>query len=253
MKKYPLILLGLGSFAVASLLYLPAELLASKLPASVPLHLGGVTGTVWEGAAQQVQWKNIQLRKLEWHFLPTHLLKAQLAASLQGQTADGADFDADCGIGIDRHIHCGTLNATALPVASLAPYLKMGMVANLTGTVQLTLNSLDWNRKTLPHASGRVEWQNAGSALQPNKPFGTYIATLSEGENQQHIELASAPDAAFDLSGQANVQADGQYQTSATLKPSPLADADTRTWLGMMLGAPQPDGSFHFADKGQLK
>ena len=87
-KNRTLILLGLSSFTLAVLVYLPAQLLVSRLPAGFPLQLTGVSGTLWDGAAQQAQFQTVQLHNLQWRFRPSGLLKAQLAADIQGQVVN---------------------------------------------------------------------------------------------------------------------------------------------------------------------
>jgi general secretion pathway protein N len=252
MKKSTLIFTGVGSFLLTSLTQLPASLILTHLPADLAVQLQGISGSIWQGAAETVDIQNVQIRNLQWDIQTTALLRGRLAAQLRGSLAEGGQFEGNCGMTLAGAVHCTDLNVTALPAQTLTPYLQGAMIPPLSGNLQLQLASLDWAKPALPQINGHVEWQDAGIQMNP-KRYGTYTAILSNGEDKvQQISLASAPGAAFTLNGNTTLQADGQYQTRLNLKPGNTINAATTQFLNSFVSPPQADGSYKIERQGKL-
>jgi general secretion pathway protein N len=252
MKKTTLIVAGVSSFLLTSFTQLPASLILTRLPADLAAQPQGISGSIWQGAAETIDIQGVQIRNLQWDLQATALLKGQLAAQLRGSLAQGGQFEGNCGMTLAGAVHCTALNVTALPAQTLTPYLQGFMVPPLSGTLQLQLASMDWAKPALPRINGHVEWQEAGILMNP-KRYGTYTAILSNGEDKiQQINLASAPNAAFSLNGNTTIQADGQYQTHLNLKPGNTINAATTQFLNSFVSPPQADGSYKIERQGKL-
>lgn len=252
MKTRTLILAGTVSFLLTSLTQLPASLVLSKLPADLPVQLQGINGTLWQGGAASLSSQGVQINNLQWELRLSPLLKGHLATDLRGNLAQGGQFDGTCNINLGGTLHCAPLNLSNVPAQALAPYLQSLMIPPLSGTFQANLNDLEWDQQTLPQLSGHGEWQGAGVQMMPQR-FGNYSAIISSGENNaQQISLASAPDAAFTLSGTVTLQENGQYQSELNLKPGSSIDEGTKQFLTSFIVPPQPDGSYQIREQGQL-
>ena len=251
MKKSSLILAGLSSFLLTSVTQLPAHLLTKVMPADSPVQLNGLSGTLWQGTATQVQFQQWTLQNVRWQFKPAALFKGQLALQIQAIPSEGGKLDGDCGINFARQLHCQPLNIEDIPASALTPYLQQYMVPDLKGTLQASLNELRWNGKQAL-ANGHLEWQDAGLQIEP-QPFGNYTAILSVGQdNAQQFQISAAPDASYLLDGTVTVQASGQYTTNLTLKPAASANPMASTLLTGMLGGAQADGSFLIKKQGNV-
>lgn len=252
MKTRTLILAGAGSFLLTSLTQLPASLSTRLLPASLPVQWETVSGSLWHGAASQVRVKGIEVGNLQWDIHGTALLKGRLAARLQGNLAQGGNFSGECSTGWGWQVVCIDTTLGGLPAQTLAPYLRTYLPLPPSGTLQAQLSNLTWQPGTLPLVNGHVAWQDAGVLITPQR-FGNYTAILTAGEdNTQQASLASAPDAAFNLSGQVRVQNNGQYQANLVLKPGTGLDNGVRQSLSTFLGPPQADGSYPVEEQGKL-
>ena len=251
MKKRTLFLAGFTSFILTSLTQVPAQLITERLQGKLPVDLQDVSGTLWQGSASSLTWQTTQLRNLQWAISFPALLKGQLAADLQAQLATGGKFAGTCGIGFTRQVQCHALTLNDIPAQSLAPYLQNFMLPELRGTFQADLEQLTLTQP-LPRASGKITWQDAGTQLAP-QTFGTYTADLSEGDNaSQQISLNSAPNAAFNASGQVNLQTDGSYHYTLNLKPDASVGADVKQFLDAAVGTAQTDGTYHLDKQGKL-
>lgn len=252
MKTRTLITAGTLSFLLASLAQLPASLLVKALPANLPLQLQGVGGTLWQGYASRLTVQQLSLNNVQWDLRLLPLLKGHLAAQLSAQPAAGGAIDGLCSLTLSGALHCNPLSLTDLPATALTPYVQRLMVPPLSGQFQANNLDLSWDRQSLPHISGSVEWQEAGVQMLPQR-YGTYTAQLNAGENSsQQISLASAPDAAFALDGNITLQADGQYQSLINLKPGNSIDDGTKQFLSNFIVQPQPDGTYRIQEQGQL-
>lgn len=252
MKKRILLLAGIASFLLTSFTQLPAKLVLDHLPASIPLRLQNVTGTLWQGSASHVTWQQLSLRNVQWDLQWGALLGGQLALTWQAQPTAGGSAKGTCSISLSRQIACTDLEIAALPAQAATPYLQRYHIPALRGTFQAQLATLAWQAGTTPHATGQLEWRDAGSSLAP-QTFGNYriMLTTDDGGTQQ-ATFSSAPDAAFAASGTASLQTTGDYQINLDLTPDASVPPPITQGLGMMLGTPQADGRFHLEKQGKL-
>lgn len=252
MKTRTLILAGTASFLLASLTQLPAKLVLAQLPADLPVQLQGIYGTLWQGGVTSLSAQGIQLNNLQWDLQTSALLKGQLAADLRGSLAQGGDIDGICNINLLGTLRCAPLNISNFPAQALAPYLQRLMIPPLSGTFQARLSNLEWDQQTPPKLSGDGEWREAGVQMLPQR-YGNYTAIISGGDNDtQQVSLASAPEAAFGLSGTITLQANGQYQTQLDIKPGNSIDDGTKQFLTNFIVPPQADGTYQIREQGQL-
>lgn len=251
MKKRFLISAGAIAFLLGSLTQLPARMLLPALPANIPLAPETVTGTVWRGGIRTLNWQNLRFTNLQWDLRPAALLSGKLSADIRGNLLPAGQFDGQCSISPSGNLSCTNLTVSDLPATTINPYLRAFRTPPLTGTFQLDLAQLEWDQQTLPAGSGRVEWQAAGIQLAPQR-YGDYRATLTTEGSTRQINLASAADAAFELSGNVAVQETGEYRSNLNLKPRASVNDATQRFLQTMLGRPQPDGSFRIRDQGQI-
>ncbi|MBO0612872.1 type II secretion system protein N [Thiothrix fructosivorans] len=251
MKKRTLILAGTASFLLASLTQLPARLLVSQLPADLPVQLQGVNGTLWSGGVATLSAQGMQIHNLHWDVQASALLSGQLAVDLRGNFAQGGQFDGICSINLSQTLHCAPLNLSDFPAKALAPYLQRLMIPPLSGTFLANFSEVTWDQVAFPQLSGQGEWREAGVQMLPQR-YGTYTASVSEGNGVQQVTLASAPDAAFTLDGTVTLQANGQYESALNLKPSSGVDEGTKQFLSNFIVPPQSDGTFQIREQGQL-
>ena len=72
MKRGAYVAAGVAAFLVCLVAMMPAQQLASRLPAGV--ELGGVDGTIWSGKARSLAVNGRALGALDWSCRPWRLL-----------------------------------------------------------------------------------------------------------------------------------------------------------------------------------
>ena len=82
-----LVLVGVAVFAAVILATLPASLLAGRLPTDLAVE--GVSGTIWNGAADEVRLRGAPLGSLTWDAEPAALLHGSLAFHVEVLRPDG--------------------------------------------------------------------------------------------------------------------------------------------------------------------
>ena len=122
-KVWWLVALGIVAFAAFALVTLPAGVIASPL-AKQGILLNGVTGTVWNGAAQVVQSGNTRIGSVQWKLHPLALLRGRAAADVKLTRVDGF---------AQGYVAAGTTGritlrdvAASLPLAILPPQFTAG-------------------------------------------------------------------------------------------------------------------------------
>ena len=81
------LLLGVLVFAVVIAATLPARVVVPFLPTRLALR--DVSGSIWEGAAAQVNLDGAPLGQLQWHLSPLEGLRARLAGDVTITRPDG--------------------------------------------------------------------------------------------------------------------------------------------------------------------
>ncbi len=82
-----LVLVGVAVFAAVIVATLPASLLASRLPSDLAVE--GVSGSIWNGAADEVRLRGAPLGSLTWNVEPAALLRGSLAYHVEVLRPDG--------------------------------------------------------------------------------------------------------------------------------------------------------------------
>ena len=79
--KLPLSLLLLAVLCVSLVLHFPAQIALNMVTLPKMVALSGVTGTIWQGRADQVRWtvggKAINYGEVSWAIAPAQLLLGQ--------------------------------------------------------------------------------------------------------------------------------------------------------------------------------
>jgi general secretion pathway protein N len=133
-------LVGAAVFVGVGLATLPASLLASRLPADLTVE--GISGTVWNGAADVLRLRGTPLGAFGWRIEPAALLSGELAARVEVTRPDGFVRGRVAASG------GGTLTGRDieldLPLTALHPGSEQDWRGSLKGTVQSARLERGW-------------------------------------------------------------------------------------------------------------
>lgn len=237
MKKWWLIGLGVVAFAVFVLTTLPASIIASPL-AKQGIVVSGVTGTVWNGAAQVVQSGSVDVGSVQWklHVLP--LLAGRAVADVKLDRVDGS-AQGSVSATLSGRLSLRDVSAS-LPLAVLPPNFVAG---GWTGKLNLKLAAVDIVAGWPTSIVGTVEVLDlAGPARRP-AAMGSYKLVFPEQSPADALRAALTDiNGPLQFAGTLELTAaDRSYVLDGLIAPRPEASQDIVNSL-QFLGAPDAQG-----------
>jgi general secretion pathway protein N len=207
-------------YVVFLIIKLPAVQVLSRLPLPEDIQLNGVSGTIWNGQAQQLLVRGLPIEQLSWQlaFLPLLTGTGQVYV-------DGGNIRQMDEISVKGNISLanGQLQADNLqlylPTAWVIASLPLPVAVNASGRFKLVLQELDYSDHCQV-LNGKGHWLKA--QVQGNKRpivLGNFEADLS-CVNQDVVLTVNEPNR-FGLSAVARIPADLTFSVSGRFKPDP--------------------------------
>ena len=181
MKRWSLLAIGLGAYALALIATAPATLVDAGLQRASHgrLRLAEAQGTLWAGSGQieirDAGGRTGVAKALAWRVVPESLLRGHLVCEV-GLDPSARRFPVTISLSRIELANADiSLPATVLGlgVPKLAPL-------GLTGEVLIHVASLSIARGAM-EGNATVRWRAAGSSLTPVSPLGDYEVRL-DGE-----------------------------------------------------------------------
>lgn len=244
-------LLGLLALLVFLAARLPARLMLAHALQDLPgLTVGSVSGTVWEGRARGLRYRELEVPALAWELDFWPLLGGTAALRIEAELPRGfARLDA--ALGLDGRIELENLRAT-LPLDSLAALYPAIPAGTVSGELTLNLDSARLEGLRPVALSGDVGLTGLTSSWTGALPLGDYMAEISapaEGEIQARIVDLQGP---VKLQARATLGSDGRWQAEGTVAPR---DGSDRTLARAMayLGPANAAGEHRFSFSGRIQ
>jgi hypothetical protein len=89
-KVWPLLVIGVLTYALFLLARLPAAMLLGPAGQAPGLQLAAPSGTVWQGRFEQARLATVDLGRVQWRVRPSRLLAGRLELELQARPAGGS-------------------------------------------------------------------------------------------------------------------------------------------------------------------
>ena len=242
MKRWQLIAIGLGAYALGLAATAPASLLDAGLQQATEgrLQLNDTRGKLWSGEAQLEMRDRMQktaiVRNITWRVQPLYLLRGQLRVEL---TLDQAAKPFPVTFSLSRiEVADADIN---LPAAALGLGEPKLAPLGLTGDVLLHVNRLALER-TAMEGSAILQWRGAGSAYTRISPLGDYELRLEAESGSVRATLRTL---------QGPLQLDGKGSWTSGARPMFLGNARIEPQerlqlapLMRMIALERGDGSF---------
>lgn len=181
MKRWSLLAIGLGAYALALIATAPATLVDAGLRRASDgrLRLAEAQGTLWSGTGQleirDAGGRTGVAKTLDWRVVPGSLLRGHLVCEV-GLEQAAKRFPVT--IALSR---IDLANADiSLPAAVLGLGVPKLAPLGLTGDVLVHVTTLSIGRSAT-RGGATLQWRSAGSALTPVSPLGDYELRI-EGE-----------------------------------------------------------------------
>lgn len=238
-------------FLVSSIIHMPIAWLIQHIPTSSQVMVRGVTGTLWQGKAETIILKKVDLGQLTWQFEPMELLSGGVAFSTRFGRGAALDWSGKGIVGYNTNGAYAKGVLASVKAASLMKQIQMAVPVQIEGQLELTLNNYQFSAPWCEMAEGELVWSDA----ELKTPLGAVnpveaIATLACQESM--ITLKSVQDST-QLSSEFSVELhpDATYKLSGWVKPGDKLPKKVRSQL-KWLGSPNSKGQYKINHVGRL-
>lgn len=244
-----IIFLGLISFIIALLWQAPATLLTNYLEQNNPrLSIKGISGTFWQGSAEQVMYQQNPLGKADWTISPLGLLSAGFAGHIALASSD-FNLDGDFVSGMD-----GSLLLSDAQFDISAQWInRVQSYAVLAGSFRGLINEFESqpsNPIAPPLLNGTLNWEQGAIKSPLQLPSGNYQLAITPDDAGKLTGQLSTNKAPLAIKGTVSLDKTWQYATDLKVKTTPKGKA--LAGFLAIAGKKSPDGSVNIKKTGTL-
>lgn len=246
MRRWSLLAIGLGVYALALIATAPATLVDVRLQdaSNGRLRLAEAQGTLWSGTGQletrDPDGSTRLAKRLAWRLRPGASLRARLAYEVE---LDPGTRPFQVTLFWSR-IELANADIS-LPAAALGLVPKLAPLG-LTGDVNLQVPNLSIGRSAT-RGSATLQWRAAGSALSPVSPLGDYELRF-EAEGSVVRSALTTLQGPLQLEGQGAWVNGGKTVFLATARMEPQFQQQLAPFL-RLIAVERGDGSFELRVK----
>jgi general secretion pathway protein N len=244
-RKRGLLITGLLTAVVALAALFPARV-AYKLASPPHLEISGLSGTVWNGTAQEFATNGIYLRNLEWRMRPLSLLSGKASFIVSGEPSSGF-FNSGLAVSLGGGTVTLSDLSASLPLAMIA---RAAGVQGLKGSASLQIANMKLVAGRPAELDGSINVANLVVPLLARASLGGFrVDFFTQGD---HI-MASVEDTdgAVDLAGSLQINRDKSYSFRGVVIAKPNTPENLRQRIQYLPQTDQPgqhelalDGSY---------
>ncbi len=239
-----LILAGIATLIIGLISTFPARV-AYQWFAPGELNLGGISGSIWRGAAAQGSAGGVYLTNIKWRFRPLGLLTGKLQFATSGNPASGF-FDADIALGAGGSFTLSDV-AAAVPLSALADAFPL---SGIEGDVSLQFEELVIKGGVPVEATGTINIANLVSRYLAPTPLGDFRAEFQTADDGI-LGSVEAVSGVLELAGTIRLTQDRNFKFVGQVAAKPNAPLSITQQL-QFLGTPNSRGQREFRLEGQL-
>ncbi|MFQ3234582.1 MAG: general secretion pathway protein N [Paraglaciecola sp.] len=212
--------LSLLVYVLFLIIKLPAIQVLSRLSLPEDIQLNGLSGSIWNGQAQQLLIKGLPIEQLSWQLAFMPILVGKLQIYVDGgniRQMDEISIKGDISVAKNQ-LQADNLQLY-LPTDWVIANLALPIAVNASGRFKLVLQELDYSDHCQV-LKGKGQWLKA-QVKGNDKPIllGNFEADLSCVD--QEIVLTVNEPNRFGLSAVARIPADLKFTVSGRFKPDP--------------------------------
>jgi general secretion pathway protein N len=250
MRTRHYILTGIIAYFVFLIATVPAAPVLGLFKDHIPVTVSNVSGTLWSGRASSVNTRNnLTLKNVEWSFLPSHLLLASAAISVNAEFNNNPlHTRLSTGIGGNLSVDDLDMKLDAADVATLVS-LPLG---ELSGIFQLHIDNAYIEPGLVPRVNGTLDWKQASVTIAESADLGTVSVLINENDESPLSASISNKGGHLALKGTFTTSAQGDYSLQLSMKPNATASSNLSSSIAMF-AKKQSNGEFILNNKGNLK
>jgi len=251
MKTKHYVITAVVAYLLFLITTLPASTVTGLVNDSLPqVTIQGVSGTLWNGTAQRITVApNHVIDDVNWSICSWRLLIGEVCVDLDS-TYLNHSLQGQIGIGVTGNLSAQNLK-TSMSAKALGQLAGLPL-GELSGLVDINLDSLNWTRGEVPSATGSAFWKDASITVAETAFLGNITLTFEEGDTSPLIARISNKNGDIQVSGNININDDASYALELQLTPNNTASDNLISSLSMF-SKKQSNGSFVFSNTGNLK
>ena len=179
---------GILAFLLFVIAYMPAAQVLGRVSLPNNVQVSGVSGTIWNGNAQQVVVNNLPVSLVEWDIHPFSLLLGKISADIKGgnlRQSDAVAFEGEVMLNVFNMGHVRSDDFLLfLPTDRVLAEVSLPLPVNAGGRFRVRMEQFAFGPKC-EAMRGFGDWLNATvQGTQGPIDFGNYTATLRcEGDD----------------------------------------------------------------------
>lgn len=240
-----LIAAGLATFVAGLIIVFPARV-AYHWFAPDQVVVGGISGTIWSGSAQNANSAGLYVTDIKWRFKPLRLFTGKFVYAVEARPASGL-LEAVVGVGIGGTLHVSELQG----VIALQMLEQMLAVRGLRGNARLSIDQLTIKDGIPVTAEGSVEVADLVVPVIAAGSIGGYRAEFHPQQDGGVSGSVEDTDGIVDLAGRVTLSPDRSYQFRGLIAAKPGTPQAMRQQL-RFLGTPNDRGQHELNLDGQL-
>lgn len=217
------------------------------------LQLSGVTGTVWSGSADSVQFQGVNFGKLTWdlEILPILLGDISSYINFKNVSASGVGISGSgtIAVSLGGEIAISDFSA-AFSVDDLAPFMY-GMPARFSGNVRSHIEKMTLLQGQRINIKSRTVISNAALVSPQKIDYGNILLKSTPKSTGSRFELTDQGGPLI-LNGSINLKGNGVYTLNFGLGARDTASKDLSNGL-RFLGQRDSTGKYRYKMNGKLQ
>lgn len=243
-RTFSVVLLGLMTYLVGLIPYLPAERVSTwLLPQSVQLR--GVEGSVWSGRAHTLAIGGVPVRNVGWHwnFLPLFMGRVELVFASDDTAFDIAGT-ATWGLLTEQLELTGV---TGVVTAEFGP-LRDLYPLQAAGRADVHLQRLTWRRQQQLQIDGRIDLAEIALGVGDRVRLGTVDLQFEPNTNGSRATIRGQG-ADLAVQGGIEIDPDASYRLTLQITPVGVARAEVAAQLGLLGLSATRGGEWQYAGR----
>lgn len=248
MNKKHYLLTAVASYLLLLIATIPAKQITGVLNENSPVTIQGASGTLWQGKAYSITTSNITLKKTTWSFNLWQLFIGNVSIDIDTRLLDN-NITAEVGTSFFGRYFVNNLSAkfSAAEAAQLANI----PLAQLDGSIALTIDNAKWKQGEAPVATGEITWSDAMVTVADTASLGNIKILLTESDQESLKAEINNQGGDIKIEGTAELAAESNYSLDVTLTPAATAKNNIKQSLGLF-AKKQANGKYVLKKSGSL-
>lgn len=231
-------------YGISLIVYLPARFVAKVAPVPENIQLQGISGTVWNGRVNYVQFDGRVLEQVEWKVFPLALLAGQLAVDVHIATTEANPIAGNSRIqtGLFGPVQIENARFNA-ELGKLSAWFNIPNLVPLRGDIVLDITEFEQGQPVCNRLNSRASVYEVKTRIGRQwHNLGDFSAQLSCDDGW--INVLISPENSLGLSVNGRFTPDN-VDLGVAIRPNNTTPAPIRELL-RMVGEPDANGQFSF-------